>query len=93
MRNRIDSSRRAPRVGLAVAFVGALGWPGWPAAETRIGGRRVAIHYERREMTAWATDAAGSLLTSVLASEEGWIEFHPDSRLFTAEADPRRPGP
>lgn len=52
-------------------------------------GRRVTIHYKRDAFTAWAEDADGKLLTGVLAYENGWLDFFPNSEIFTVESSNR----
>lgn len=55
----------------------------------KLGGREVSIHYRRQALTAWAEEADGKLLPGVLAYEEGWLAFNPNSKVYRARA-PRR---
>lgn len=50
----------------------------------RIGGEEVSIHYAAEGLTAWAENAAGEPLVTVIAYESGWRRFHPDTRVFRA---------
>ncbi len=49
-----------------------------------LGGRPVSVHYRPQALTAWGEDAQGNLLPGVLAYEEGWKAFNPDSRIYRA---------
>ncbi len=49
-----------------------------------LGGQPVTIHYRRQALTAWAEDAQGNLLPGVLAYEQGWKAFNPDSETYRA---------
>lgn len=44
-----------------------------------LSGREVLVHHDVDAMTAWAEDLDGNLLMGVLAYEEGWRSFHPES--------------
>jgi len=47
-----------------------------------VGGQAVVIHFDAEGLTAWATDASGSLLMTVLAYEQGWLSFFPNSLVW-----------
>ena len=49
---------------------------------TTIGGQRRSIHYSAAGLTAWATDASGTTLVSVIAYRRGWGKFFPESNYF-----------
>lgn len=49
-----------------------------------VGGQTVRIHYRKEALTAWAEDADGKLLTTVIAYQRGWMSFFPDSEVFRA---------
>lgn len=51
-----------------------------------VGGEEVTLHYRKEGLTAWAEDVGGNLLPTVLAYEEGWMAFNPDSEVFGAQA-------
>lgn len=55
----------------------------------RLGGQEISIHFAGEGLTAWAEDASGQLLFSVLAYEDGWLAFNPRSSLFRASSYPR----
>lgn len=55
----------------------------------KLGGKEVTVHYRKAALTAWAEDAEGNLLPGVVAYEEGWMAFNPESKLYRA-ADPAR---
>ena len=46
-----------------------------------LGGRRFTVHYAAEAPTAWAEDADGELVDSVLAYEWAWKRFFPDSQV------------
>lgn len=50
-----------------------------------LGGAEITVHYRPDALTAWAEDADGNLLSGVLAYEAGWLDFHPESRVYRAE--------
>ena len=50
--------------------------------ELTVGGQLVRVFFERKAPTAWAEDADGNLLPAVLAYKFGWLDFHPESRIF-----------
>lgn len=54
-----------------------------PLAMT-IGGQQVTIGYSSEGMTAWATDADGDILVTVIAYERGWNSFFPESQRYAA---------
>lgn len=47
-----------------------------------LNGEKIKILYEKKEMTAWAVDPEGTLLSGVLAYQSGWLRFFPDSKVF-----------
>lgn len=49
-----------------------------------LGGQPVTVHYRKEALTAWAEDAQGNLLPGVLAYEQGWKGFNPDSETYQA---------
>lgn len=51
-----------------------------------VGGEEVTLHYRKEGLAAWAEDAGGNLLPTVLAYEAGWMAFNPDSEVFRAQA-------
>ncbi len=53
--------------------------------EYQLGGKKITVRYEKDAMTAWAEDETGTLLPGVLAYRFGWLDFHPDSRIFVAQ--------
>ena len=54
--------------------------------ELKLGGEGVRVYYRQSALTAWAEDADGNLLPAVLAYEEGWKAFNPQSEIFHARA-------
>lgn len=60
---------------------------GQPVKRT-IGGRRVEIHFDEEGLTAWAVDPSGDRLVTVIAYEQGWLGFYPDSERFEADSQP-----
>ncbi len=48
-----------------------------------LGGETITVHYKADALTAWATAEDGSLLPAVLAYEESWQSFQPDTEIFT----------
>lgn len=50
-----------------------------------IGGAPVTIHYAAEGVTAWAEDAEGKMLVTVLVYEPRWLAFYPESQIFRAE--------
>ncbi len=55
-----------------------------------VGGQELLIHYRKDAMTAWATDSAGDLVTTVLAYKFGWLDFNPASKIFRAKENEKR---
>lgn len=55
----------------------------------RLGGQPLSIHFSKNGLTAWAEDAGGQLVFSVLAYQDGWLAFNPRSSVFRAAASPR----
>ncbi len=53
--------------------------------EIEIAGKKVKVYYRKDAMTAWAEDEAGNLLRGVLSYQDGWLGFHPESRIFKAK--------
>lgn len=51
---------------------------------TKVGGQPVTVHYDADGLTAWAEDARGELLPTVLAYRDGWLAFFPKSRVHTS---------
>jgi len=47
-----------------------------------VDGQTVTIHFDAQGLTAWATNAAGELLMTVLAYETGWQTFFPDTQVW-----------
>lgn len=52
--------------------------------ELEIAGSKVTIHYNNKALTAWAEDANGELLTTVLVYQDGWLGFYPNSQIIHA---------
>jgi len=50
-----------------------------------IGGEAVTIHYAADGITAWAENAAGEMLVTVLVYQPRWMVFYPESEVFRAE--------
>ncbi|MCZ6669616.1 MAG: hypothetical protein O6947_01145 [Acidobacteria bacterium] len=50
--------------------------------QAELNGEKIKILYEKKEMTAWAVDPEGTLLSGVLAYQSGWLRFFPDSKVF-----------
>jgi len=50
-----------------------------------IGGQKVQIFYKTEAMSAWAKDAKGKLLSTVLCYKNGWLSFYPNSEIFKAK--------
>ncbi len=48
-----------------------------------VDGKPLTIHYSAQGLTAWAQDAEGKLLPSVLAYRRGWLDFYPESQVFS----------
>ncbi len=55
-----------------------------PPFSLQLGQGRVTVNYVKQEFTAWAEDEAGNLLPGVLAYKSGWMQFHPDSKIYRA---------
>lgn len=53
--------------------------------ELEIEGTKVTIHYKKDALTAWARDADGELISTVMVYKDGWIDFYPDSQIFRAK--------
>lgn len=49
-----------------------------------LGGEEITVHYRNSALTAWAEDSEGNLLPGVLAYEEGWKDFNPESEIYRA---------
>ena len=47
--------------------------------QLELGGQQVEVFFDRDGLTAWAEDASGQLLPGVLAYQEGWFDFFPES--------------
>lgn len=58
-----------------------------PPVRLEVGGQAVTVRYSRSGLTAWAEDAGGEVLPAILAYEEGWRSFFPESRTFRADRD------
>jgi len=52
--------------------------------ELSLAGESITIHFNDEAITAWAEDAEGKLLTSVLVYEKGWKSFNPKSKTYSA---------
>jgi len=50
-----------------------------------IGGEAVTIHYAADGITAWAENADGEMLVTVLVYQPRWMVFYPESEVFRAE--------
>lgn len=50
----------------------------------QVNGQIVQIHFNSRAQSAFATDADGRSLPSVMAFWFAWYAFHPDTQVFTA---------
>lgn len=48
-----------------------------------IGGKTVVINYASEALTAWAEESNGNLLTGVLSYKDGWLDFFPQSEIFS----------
>jgi len=66
------------------ASLDALAGQDEPLAIT-LGGEGITLHTEPDGLTAWAEDGQGQLLPGVLAYRQGWLDFHPDSRLLSQD--------
>lgn len=53
--------------------------------ELEIEGKKILVSYKEDALTAWANDANGNLLAGVLAYQNGWLNFFPDSEIFNSE--------
>jgi hypothetical protein len=49
-----------------------------------LGGQTITVFYNEDGLTAWAENAGGELLPSVLAYQSGWMDFFPQSKSFKA---------
>ncbi len=49
-----------------------------------LGGQQVTIGYNADGMAAWATDADGNTLVTVIAYERGWKSFFPETKRYEA---------
>ena len=49
-----------------------------------VGGEQITIGYSADGMTAWATDADGNTIVTVIAYERGWKSFFPESNRYAA---------
>ena len=50
----------------------------------QVNGQIIQIHFNSRAQSAFATDADGRSLPSVMAFWFAWYAFHPDIQVFTA---------
>ena len=50
--------------------------------DLELGGQSIKIFFDRDGMTAWAKDGGGRLLSGVLAYQEGWFDFFPESLRY-----------
>lgn len=48
-------------------------------------GETVTIHSEPEALTAWGEDAQGNLLPGVLVYQDGWMNFFPESIVYSAD--------
>jgi len=78
-------------IGLGLAFGGkSLYLPLTELAKVKtpfsveLDGRKLTIHAEPDDYTAWATDEKGELVVGYLAYRDGWKRFHPETRVFQA---------
>ena len=53
--------------------------------QREMGGASITIHHADDGVTAWAEDAAGEMLVTVMVYEPRWLAFYPESRIFRAE--------
>lgn len=88
---RPDTSHNTSALGLGlVVNSDAMFFPfrelekGASPIRVKVGSEWIAVRYESRALTAWAEDAKGNLLLSVLSYEEGWQAFNPQSRTYRA---------
>jgi len=51
-----------------------------------IGDQPLIVYYQRDALTAWAEDPDGNLVPSVLAYEQGWKRFHPESYIYSRQS-------
>lgn len=78
-------------VGLGLVVAGDAWYFPFPELEKAstplaitIGDQQVTIGYSSEGMTAWATDADGDILVTVIAYERGWNSFFPESQRYAA---------
>ena len=50
-----------------------------------IGGQKVSIFHKEDALTAWAENKEGELLSGVLVYNHGWLDFFPESEIFSAK--------
>ncbi len=50
-----------------------------------IGGQKVLIFHKEDALTAWAENKEGELLSGVLVYNHGWLDFFPESEIFSAK--------
>lgn len=50
--------------------------------DIEIADQTITVNYEKDAFTAWAEDANGRLLAGVLAYQNGWLDFFPESEIF-----------
>lgn len=88
-RRRREGDHDTATVGMGLV-IGSEEWffplQALAAAETplqmEIGGQPTTIHYDAEGLTAWALDADGNMLVTVLAYETGWRTFFPETAVF-----------
>ena len=49
-----------------------------------IGQQAVTVHWDASNQSAFATDASGAVLPSILLYWFAWYTFHPDTLVFKA---------
>gem|GEM_PF-680681 len=50
-----------------------------------LGQAHIIVHYDKKGLTAWATDSTGKLLATVLVYADSWRRFFPKTRIFRAD--------
>lgn len=50
--------------------------------DVQLGSSQFKVFYDSDGMTAWAEDSGGQLAFGVMAYQQGWFDFMPDSRRF-----------
>ena len=54
-----------------------------------LGGEKITVHWDMKNISVSVTDAQGRLIPTVTGYVFAWYAFYPDTEIFSAEAGPR----